>query len=89
MIHLRVVSPPDITDALVPELRAEPAVMNLAVLRSAVGKPAGDVVQFDVLQGAADDVISRLRVLTAVALAGLPAQRAIWRRSRGPTGRGG
>jgi len=63
MIHLRVVSPPDITDAMVPALRAEPAVMNLTVFRSVVSKPDGDAVQFDVLQGAADQVIERLRRL--------------------------
>ena len=63
MIHLRVVSPTDITDALVPVLRAEPAVMNLIVLRSAVSSPDGDAVHFDVLRGATDDVIGRLRHL--------------------------
>ena len=63
MIHLRVVSPPETTDALVPALRSEPAVMNLTVLRSAVSNPDGDAVQFDVLQGAADEVIERLRHL--------------------------
>lgn len=63
MIHLRVASPPDITETLVPALRAEPAVMNLTVLRSAVSNPDGDAVQFDVLQGTADDVIARLRHL--------------------------
>ena len=36
MIHLRVVSPPDVTAGLVPELRTEPAVMNLTVLPGAV-----------------------------------------------------
>jgi uncharacterized hydrophobic protein (TIGR00271 family) len=63
MIHLRAVSPPDITDALVPMLRAEPAVMNLIVFRAAVSNPDGDAVHFDVLQGAADDIIGRLRQL--------------------------
>lgn len=61
MIHFRVVSPYDVTDALVPALRAEPAVLNLTVLRSAVRNPDGDAVQFDVLQSAADDVVARLR----------------------------
>lgn len=41
MIHLRVVSPPDLTDVLVPPLQAERAVMNLTVLRSAVSNPTG------------------------------------------------
>ena len=63
MIHLRVVSPPDVTASLVPELRTEPAVMNLTVLPRAVSNPDGDAVQFDVLQGAANDVIGRLRDL--------------------------
>jgi uncharacterized hydrophobic protein (TIGR00271 family) len=63
MIYLRVVSPPDLTDTLVRQLRAEPAVMNLTALRRAVNSPDGDAVQFDVLQSAADDVIARLRHL--------------------------
>jgi len=63
MIHLRVVSPPDVTASLVPELRTEPAVMNLTVLPRAVSNPDGDAVQFDVLQGAANEVIGRLRDL--------------------------
>jgi uncharacterized hydrophobic protein (TIGR00271 family) len=63
MINLRVVSPPDVTDALVPALRADPAVLNLIVHRSAASSPDGDAVHFDVLQGAADDVITHLRDL--------------------------
>ena len=63
MIHLRVVSPPDVTATLVPELDHEPAVLNLTVSPGAVRKPAGDAVQFDVLHGAADEVIGRLRDL--------------------------
>lgn len=63
MIHLRVVSPPDVTDTLIPVLGAEPAVMNLTVLPGAVRGPDGDAVHFDVLHGAANDVIGRLRDL--------------------------
>jgi len=67
MLHLRVVSPRDVSDALVVVLRAEPAVMNMTVFRSAfrsaVSNPDGDAVQFDALQGAADEVIGRLRRL--------------------------
>jgi uncharacterized hydrophobic protein (TIGR00271 family) len=61
MIHLRVASPSDISATLVPELSANPAVMNLTVLPDAVHNPDGDAVQFDVLQGSANDVIERLR----------------------------
>ncbi len=63
MIHLRVVSPPDVTSALVPMLDAESAVMSLTVLPRAVRGPDGDAVHFDVLPGAANDVIGRLRDL--------------------------
>jgi uncharacterized hydrophobic protein (TIGR00271 family) len=63
VIHLRVVSPPDLTGNLMPMLHSEPAVMNLTVLPGAVTHPDGDAVHFDVLHGAANDVIGRLRGL--------------------------
>ena len=63
MIHLRVVSPPDVTGTLLPLLGAEPAVMNLMVLPGRVSNPDGDAVHFDVLHGAANEVIGRLRDL--------------------------
>jgi uncharacterized hydrophobic protein (TIGR00271 family) len=63
VIHLRVVSPPDVTPILVPVLGNEPAVMNLTVLPGAVRNPDGDAVHFDVLHGAANEVIGRLRDL--------------------------
>jgi uncharacterized hydrophobic protein (TIGR00271 family) len=63
VIHLRVVSPPDVTDTLMPMLRAEPAVLNLTVLPGVVSNPDGDAVQFDVVQSAANDVVGRLRAL--------------------------
>jgi uncharacterized hydrophobic protein (TIGR00271 family) len=63
VIHLRVVSPPDVTESLIPLLHTEPAVMNLTVLRGAVSNPDGDAVHFDVLHGAANEVIGHLREL--------------------------
>jgi len=63
VIHLRVVSPPDVTGTLLPVLNAEPAVMNLTVLPGVVSNPDGDAVHFDVLHGAANEVIGRLRGL--------------------------
>src|SRR5215475_8450802 len=63
VIHLRVVSPPDVTAALMPVLRTEPAVLNLTLLPAAVSNPDGDAVHFDVLHGAANEVIGRLRDL--------------------------
>jgi uncharacterized hydrophobic protein (TIGR00271 family) len=63
VIHLRVVSPPDVTGTVMPMLHSEPAVMNLTMLPGAVSNPDGDAVQFDVLEGAANEVIGRLRAL--------------------------
>jgi uncharacterized hydrophobic protein (TIGR00271 family) len=44
-------------------LGTEPAVLNLTVHPGAVRNPDGDAVQFDVLHGAANEVIGRLRDL--------------------------
>jgi uncharacterized hydrophobic protein (TIGR00271 family) len=63
VIHLRVVSPPDVTDTLMPVLRTDPSVLNLTMLPGAVSNPDGDAVHFDVLHGAANDVIGVLRDL--------------------------
>jgi uncharacterized hydrophobic protein (TIGR00271 family) len=63
VIHLRVVSPPDVTGTLMPVLRTDPAVLNLSMLPGAVSNPDGDAVHFDVLHGAANDVIGLLRNL--------------------------
>jgi hypothetical protein len=45
----------------VPTLHSEPAVINLTVRPGAVAHPNGDAVHFDVLHGAANEVIGRLR----------------------------
>jgi uncharacterized hydrophobic protein (TIGR00271 family) len=63
VIHLRVVSPPDITTMLMPALRSEPAVMNLTLHSAAASNPDGDAVHFDLRNDAANDVIGRLREL--------------------------
>jgi len=63
VIHLRVVSPPDITGIVMHMLRSEPGVINLTLHPDAVRHPDGDAVYFDVLHGAANDVIERLRGL--------------------------
>jgi uncharacterized hydrophobic protein (TIGR00271 family) len=58
-----VVSPPDITGIVMHMLRSEPGVINLTLHPDAVRHPDGDAVYFDVLHGAANDVIERLRGL--------------------------
>ena len=48
---------------MMPMLRSESGVLNLTMLPDAVSHPDGDAVHFDVLHGAANEVIERLRGL--------------------------
>jgi uncharacterized hydrophobic protein (TIGR00271 family) len=61
MIHVRVVSPAEVTVDLVPVLVSDAGVRNLTVAPAAVRNPDGDAIQFDLLQGRANEVIARLR----------------------------
>ena len=61
MIHVRLVAPPDLTARLTSYLTSDSGVMNLTVFEGRTRKPEGDAVQFDVLQGRANEVIARLR----------------------------
>jgi hypothetical protein len=63
VIHQRVVSPPDLNGNLMPVLTNNPAVMNLTVLPEGVSNPDGDAIHFNVLHGAASEIIGRLRDL--------------------------
>jgi uncharacterized hydrophobic protein (TIGR00271 family) len=61
MIHIRAVSPDDITPSLVDALATNPGVLNLIVLEGAARNPRGDAVQFDVINANANGVLSDLR----------------------------
>lgn len=63
MLHLRIVSPPDRTDALVGVLKRDPAAFNLSLLLGAAIDPAGDLVLCDVAREGVNQVVSRLRDL--------------------------
>jgi uncharacterized hydrophobic protein (TIGR00271 family) len=60
--HVRVVSPPDLTEQLVDVLAADSGVANLVVLAGSA-RPDGDAVQFDVLARSANSVLGQLRTL--------------------------
>jgi uncharacterized hydrophobic protein (TIGR00271 family) len=68
MIHVRVVSPAEVTVDLVPVLVSDAGVRNLTIVPASVRNPDGDAIQFDLLQGRANEVIARLREF------GLPEQ---------------
>jgi hypothetical protein len=63
MLHVRVISPPDLTAVTVGLLQASPAVTHLWVSEGSARKPQGDVVSCDVAREAAAGVIGRLRDL--------------------------
>jgi uncharacterized hydrophobic protein (TIGR00271 family) len=63
MLHVRVVSPAEVTGPLVKYLTAEDGVINLTVGPSAAMLPDGDAVQFDVMRASANGVLAQLRVL--------------------------
>jgi uncharacterized hydrophobic protein (TIGR00271 family) len=63
MLHVRVVSPAALTESLTDRLAAAPGVLNLVVRTGAARRPAGDAVQFDVRDAAANPVLATLRDL--------------------------
>ena len=67
MLHVRVVSPHDLTPWLVSALTSEPGVCNLVVLPGAARRPDGDAVQFDLLNESANPVLRQLRRLPPAA----------------------
>lgn len=63
MLHVRVVSPPDVTGALLDRLAVVPGVQNLIVLDGAARRPDGDAVLFELQESAANPVFRALRDL--------------------------
>ncbi|MFJ1702571.1 DUF389 domain-containing protein [Kitasatospora sp. NPDC088346] len=63
LLHIRVVSPPDLTGRAVALLSADQSVLNLVVQPGVVRHPDGDAVAFDVLTGAANEILRGLRDL--------------------------
>jgi uncharacterized hydrophobic protein (TIGR00271 family) len=63
VIHVRIVSPPDRTEAVLAVLAGSPAVVNVIHLPGAARKPDGDVVQCDVAREDASLIVGELRAL--------------------------
>ncbi len=62
-LHVRVITPPDVTELLVDVLAADSGVSNVVVLTGSARRPAGDAVHFDVLTRSANSVLGQLRAL--------------------------
>ncbi|KAA1424783.1 DUF389 domain-containing protein [Mumia zhuanghuii] len=63
MLHLRLVVPASLTDAVEDLLLADDAVSSVVVLRGVALKPTGDLVHADVAREAANEVVQALRAL--------------------------
>ncbi|MEU3619484.1 DUF389 domain-containing protein [Streptomyces sp. NPDC006872] len=63
MIHVRLVSPPDLTPRAVGLLTDDRYVFNLVVLAELAHNPDGDAIECDILAGAANTVLRGLREL--------------------------
>lgn len=63
VLHVRVVSPPGRTEAVLDALGADPAAFNLTFLPGAALAPAGDLVLCDVAREGVNGVIASLRSL--------------------------
>lgn len=61
MLHLRIMSPAELTADVVEILESDRAVSGLAVLRGSAVRPAGDMVLADLAREAANDILERLR----------------------------
>ena len=62
-LHVRMVSPPDVTELLADVLMADSGVSNVVVLTGSARRPDGDAVHFDVLPRSANSVLRQLRAL--------------------------
>lgn len=63
MLHLRLITPADRTDAVVRLIESTVGTTHLVVLPGAARNPAGDVVMCDVAREAGDELIGALREL--------------------------
>jgi uncharacterized hydrophobic protein (TIGR00271 family) len=63
MVHLRIVVPPDRTEAALERLEATDSVTSVIVLPAAARRPDGDVVLADVAREDASVILARLREL--------------------------
>jgi hypothetical protein len=63
VIHVRAVSPTDVTEGLVESLSTRPGVLNLIVLVGVAHNPDGDAVEFDVISAEANEVLHHMRML--------------------------
>ncbi|SCF29523.1 DUF389 domain-containing protein [Micromonospora mirobrigensis] len=73
MLHLRVITPTDRSEAAADLLAADPGVTHLVVLPGVARQPAGDLILCDVVRERADEVLRGLQDLGVEARGGISA----------------
>jgi len=63
VLHLRVITPAELTDQVLKVLDECVGVLNIVLFRGVARSPAGDLIQFDVAREAANQAIDRLQEL--------------------------
>jgi uncharacterized hydrophobic protein (TIGR00271 family) len=61
MLHLRIITPSDLTATVLQELAGDPGVTHITADRGAATEPPGDLVSCDVVRASANPLIRRLR----------------------------
>jgi hypothetical protein len=61
MLHLRIITPPDLTATVLQELADDPGVTHITAHRGAATEPPGDLVSCDVVRASVNPQLRRLR----------------------------
>ena len=61
MLHLRIITPPELTAAVLQELTGDPGVTHITVNRGVATRPPGDLVGCDVVRASVNPLVRRLR----------------------------
>jgi uncharacterized hydrophobic protein (TIGR00271 family) len=61
VLHLRIITPPELTATVLQELSDDPGVTHITTDRGAATQPAGDLVACDVVRASVNPLVRRLR----------------------------
>src|ERR1043165_4084161 len=61
MLHLRIITPPQLTATVLQELTEDPGVTHITTDRGAAAEPLGDLVSCDVVRASVNPLLRRLR----------------------------